>query len=236
MMHAGKVHCPSTCDFDSTSSCYCKSANEDIKTLEDIDALSFDNSLDLAEFFWTYIGNSALEASNFVKLQDEYNGYDDYYVPLNKETKELITDDQMESLCKLLLSTIYFQGHVGLMTSGAAANDPLFWVMHQLFDKALHALRLSPLYNTQGFDWNNADGYITFDGTTPFTWKDFEPYLGSSSLAITDKDNGDYLTNKQLWSLLAPETNAIPYVYDKLTTWGDCSFDPFSEEEDSYDR
>jgi hypothetical protein len=50
----------------------------------------------------------------------------------------------MDSLNGLMLKSVLFPGTWALMKSGAASGDPIFWVMHQLFDKALHALRLSP--------------------------------------------------------------------------------------------
>ena len=59
----------------------------------------------------------------------------------------VFTDAQFVQLSRLLLKTVLWPGVWGVMNSGAAANDPLFWVMHQLFDKATHALRLSPVYN-----------------------------------------------------------------------------------------
>ena len=110
------------------------------------------------------------------------------------------------------------------MMSGAAANDPLFWVMHQVFDKASHALRLSPLYNKGKMDWDN-DAYTNGEGwdvDTPFKMKIFEPLIGSHHM--TNEDG--YLTNKALWSLLAPNGPSIGYVYDNLKHWGSCSFEP----------
>ena len=36
----------------------------------------------------------------------------------------------------------------------------------------------------------------------------------------------EYLTNKQLWALLKPDGDTLPYVYDQLHHWGECDFDP----------
>jgi len=92
---------------------------------------------------------------------------------------------------------------------------------------------LSSKYNKNEFIWNNKNE-ISWTEETPFTWHDFEPYLGGSSLSTEydsiARDGSASLNNKQLWALLHPNNNAIPYVYDKLTNWGDCDFDPFSTE------
>ena len=124
------------------------------------------------------------------------------------------------------------------MKSGAASNDPLFWVMHQLFDKAAHVLRLSERYNTHAswFDWDNTDSVnknknqviMTWNGTTPFKFVDFEPYLGDHDL----EDAEGFLRNDMIWALLKPDGEALPYVYDSLTTWGDCFFDPIGQTEE----
>ena len=121
-------------------------------------------------------------------------------------------------------------GNYGDMATGAAANDPLFWVMHQIFDKAAHALRLSPVYNKGGFSWvqeetKSDDSFgLGWTSTTPFKYEDFEPLLGHHDL----KDSEGFLTNKMLWALLDPNSEALPYVYDQMTHWGGCVFDPMA--------
>ena len=74
-----------------------------------------------------------------------------------------------------------------------------------------------------GDRWNSATKEEIEEGLnpTPFLAEIFEPALG-------DKISADvYLTNKQLWMLLKPDSNSLPYVYDDFTTWGSCDFDPF---------
>ena len=59
--------------------------------------------------------------------------------------------------------------------------------------------------------------------TTPFKADIFESHLGPK---LSAKTGSDYLTNQELWALLKPDGNAIPYIYDQLTHWGSCDFDP----------
>ena len=136
-----------------------------------------------------------------------------------------LSDAQTSLVNKLYLKSIAFPGVWGVMGSGAATNDPIFWVMHQMFDKMTHVLRLSPKYNQMNVTWNNhedAKGSDWKGTTTPFKGDIFEPYLKNSTL-ITE-----YLTNKQLWALMEPGGDSIPYVYDDFTSWGECAFDPFT--------
>ncbi|CAN0399674.1 unnamed protein product, partial [Hapterophycus canaliculatus] len=62
-------------------------------------------------------------------------------------------------------------GAVGTMVGGTSPMDPLFWVLHPLFEKALHVLWMSPQFrDTYNFDW--IDGSCVgskIDDRVPFT-------------------------------------------------------------------
>jgi hypothetical protein len=128
-----------------------------------------------------------------------------------------------------VLKTVLWPGYYSDMATGAASIDPLFWVMHQMFDKATHALRLSPVYNAGKMEWNNGGGDssqgLGWNATTPFTSAIFEPFIGDK--VVANKEG--YLTNKVIWSLLSPEKASSGYVYDQLTKWGSCDFDPMQQ-------
>lgn len=48
-------------------------------------------------------------------------------------------------------------GAVGAMSTGSSPLDPIFWVLHPAFEKALHILELSPGYrDTYDFGWVNS--------------------------------------------------------------------------------
>ena len=49
-------------------------------------------------------------------------------------------------LRRLYLKVLNAPGQFGVMGTGAAAKDPLFWVMHPLFEKAWQVLRLAPAF------------------------------------------------------------------------------------------
>ena len=135
---------------------------------------------------------------------------------------------QVSKLNKLVLKTALFPGTFGKHFGGAASNDPLFWVMHQMFDKMYHGLRLSPKYNKKPFIWNNENQVsegMGWTDETPFKFADFEPWLGPHH-KISSPGSRDSLSNEDLWTLLKPDGDILPYMYDQLSSWGKCSFDP----------
>lgn len=47
-------------------------------------------------------------------------------------------------------------GEIGAMAGGSSPADPIFWVLHPVFEKALHILELSPEYrNKYELTWVN---------------------------------------------------------------------------------
>lgn len=45
-------------------------------------------------------------------------------------------------------------GTVGAMCTGASPMDPMFFVLHPMFEKALHVLWMSPQFrDSYSFDW-----------------------------------------------------------------------------------
>lgn len=62
-------------------------------------------------------------------------------------------------------------GSVGAMCAGNSPNDPIFWVIHPIMEKALHVLELAPnLRDGYTFEWVNGtcDGSRIYD-EVPFT-------------------------------------------------------------------
>ena len=48
-----------------------------------------------------------------------------------------------------------FPGVYGQMATGAAPNDPIFWPIHPLFEKAWQVLRLAPAFEGFNTTWVN---------------------------------------------------------------------------------
>ncbi|CAN0307687.1 unnamed protein product [Ectocarpus sp. 6 AP-2014] len=122
-----------------------------------------------------------------------------------------MSDEHAMFLMRTLVKIGCEPGAVGTMSSTASPVDPLFWVLHPLFDKAMHILLLSPKYDEYTMEW--VDGECPGSGYT-------------DELPITERSLGlgpgtDYLTNQQLLELLYPSNPALPYVYTDLPRWGD---------------
>jgi hypothetical protein len=204
---------------DSAETCSCSSNIVGIQKLADVDTWDATEMSYYMNHFW-----NALCASSYSgELVAEFDVKSGHCRPKNVE------EDQLAKLNKLIAKTILWPGVYGDMASGAASTDPLFWVMHQIFDKAAHALRLSPRYNEGPFTWDQDDDTDGRGWTseTPFKVQDFEAYLDPHH-HIGDSDES--LTNEMLWSLLEPNGRAIPYVYDNFMHWGNCKFDPMESQ------
>merc|ERR1712054_116761 len=224
-MHAGLFDCEV-----SWQSWYEENTPEDIEK-----SLTADDRRNLLQDLYEVMYDTGPYGNLWIEVYISDMGQE-MYMPKqgNEDSEHYMTTEEIVKLELLLFQTVILAGNQGVMASGASANDPLFWVFHQVFDKALQAMRLSPIYNHNNMTWSNvvqgagdrwekASIAEIEEGlyTTPFEAQIFEPSLGGKI------DASDYLTNKQLWSLLKPDTTSLPYVYDDFTSWGGCSFDPF---------
>ena len=109
-------------------------------------------------------------------------------------------------------------GYNGQATTLAAPNDPYFFVVHPIFDRMFHLLRLSPTmsasYNLSWVPTNECTG-SDLDDRLPFKMP------GTEGLCASEH----HCTNAELMEILDPSNEHIPYIYDSLESWGDCSVD-----------
>jgi hypothetical protein len=234
----GYVSCPSSCSFGQTEPCSCTSKLSNVRQATDVQDLTMIERFELAQDTWAQLATKSVGANEYVSFFKEYSVdgtvYNNVFVPIEVKgpsaTGGAMDNQKVDLLNTLVLTTVLFQGQFGVMMSGAAPSDPLFWVMHPLFDKAVHSLRMSSKYNSEGFVWNNMKNEMKWEEKTPFTRLDFEPYLGAD---IETKDK--YLKNNELWELLDPTKETTYYIYDQFTSWGECEFDPFGSSDDDDD-
>lgn len=113
-------------------------------------------------------------------------------------------------------------GKTAISSSGAAPAEPLFWVWHSLFDKMFHVLLEAPQYvEKYDLSWESTSGDPDGCGAK---WEDHFPFQD-----IFDNTHKDIkFTNKQLFSLLNPSNNHLPYIYDQFQTWGLRDWDPLT--------
>mmetsp|Transcript_104779 Transcript_104779/g.302296 ORF Transcript_104779/g.302296 Transcript_104779/m.302296 type:complete len:321 (-) Transcript_104779:205-1167(-) len=213
---------PSSCTLGVDTVDTCLATSSQFTSVEQIDALNDTYTLDLMQDWYAAVVDIDMSTYNGLyieKIDDSTSAWDGKYIPKGDD----LTDEDKIALNRLLLKTNLFFGVSGPMATGAASNDPIFWVMHQIFDKMAQSLRLSPNYNRGNLTWNNHGNGLdgeNWEGTTPFS-PDIFSNLGTNLYPGTE-----LLTNKQLWALLKPDGTDLPYVYDQFLHWGHCDFDP----------
>lgn len=82
-----------------------------------------------------------------------------------------LDDDDTMLLFRHLVKIGCEPGAVGHMSSGASPMDPIFWVLHPIFEKALHVLWMSPKFRDKyTFEWEDGscNGSKLYD-RLPFT-------------------------------------------------------------------
>ncbi|CAM9782570.1 unnamed protein product [Ectocarpus sp. 12 AP-2014] len=128
-----------------------------------------------------------------------------------QQNGERLDDDATMFLLRQVVKLGCEPGAVGVMVGGVSPMDPLFWVLHPLFEKALHVLWMSPTYRDgYSFDWT--DGSCSgskVDDVLPFTAQDLGMGAGT-----------DLLTNRELMDILHPSNPRLPFVFEKFDTWG----------------
>eukprot|EP00903_Cladosiphon_okamuranus_P010576 g10001.t1 len=128
-----------------------------------------------------------------------------------------LTQDQTVFLLRQLFIIACEPGTLGGMAVGPSPLDPLFMVVHPIFEKALHVLLLSPTYaDTYDFTWVDTD---CGDGVSGGGLADTLPF---TEIELGFGESADLLTNAQIQRLMNPSNPGLPYVYDKINTWGDC--------------
>ena len=232
---------PFSCELgvDSLATCHCASSVPDVSTLNDTQV-------------YEYISDP------LSKLHEGYEG--PHFMgrdATNRTIFATVTAEQDLVLKRLYLQMLQLPGNFGSFATGAAANDPLFWPMHPIFEKITQALRLAPtLYGrdapgAMNYTWDNGDSPCGGENGT--AWGDrvpFENLFVRSSPLVADDDGGGEAgrlpvsdlaaraanlgshelegsySNEELWELFRPDGDAIPHIFDQLTDWGECEWDP----------
>lgn len=74
-----------------------------------------------------------------------------------KQDGERLSNEQTLLLLRVMMVIACEPGEVGAMSGGASPSDPIFWVLHPIFEKAFHILLLSPEYGPK-YDLSWVDG------------------------------------------------------------------------------
>ncbi|CAN0103275.1 unnamed protein product, partial [Pylaiella littoralis] len=210
LWRAGFIVCPNTCSLedDPWQDCQCQCDAGIIGTRSAKEVLTEAGVLDAVRY---YDSTGALVDS----FKDE-DGNVYYVLPgySEDETKEIY-----EQLLYLLCSP----GHIGTMFQATSTNDITFWVLHPTVDRLWHLKRLA----STDFD-EQWDPFHTCVGHNP---DDLQPFHGLFPDYDTKKSKENvgapldakvYYTNTELYDLLRPDGEDIPYMYNNFA-WTHCS-------------
>ncbi len=97
--------------------------------------------------------------------------------PLPEQDGVRLDDDATMLLLRYVVKLGCEPSAVGSMTGGIAPQDPLFFVLHPVFDKAWHVLSMCPKFrDSYSFEWE--DGACASSKL-----EDLLPFTGASSLS-----------------------------------------------------
>jgi hypothetical protein len=201
LWRVGFVTCPENCSMDtSAADCSCE------KDMEAIEGKSFSQMLDEAGALSTlvYYDNAGHEISDF---------YDDDGVP--RDTIPGYSTEQTQKMYEDVFHILSQPGHIGSMFQATSTNDITFWVLHPMIDRLWHWKRLG--------EEDLMEGTSTFDQT----WDPFHTCYGHNPdnlqpfSNLFDDDHDNFYTNTELYQLLHPKSDTLPYVYDNFN-WAHC--------------
>ncbi|CAM9521680.1 unnamed protein product [Ascophyllum nodosum] len=154
-----------------------------------------------------------LEAAKSRYGGDRYVSYDEASArPWGLQQNGIRLDDKASLLLLRYVVKIGCEpGAVGNMCGGASPMDPIFWVLHPIFEKALHVLWMSPRFrDAYSFEWE--DGLSNGSRLS-----DFLPFTES---ALGAGQGTEFLTNDDIMHVLHASNPRLPYVFEKFSKWG----------------
>ena len=194
--------CPTKCALDEPmSACQCKNTLG-LETVDDIAYLNDTEVYDYIEDALYYLAFDSFMGSRFMWR----NPMDHKIVWKN------LTSQENRDVNRAYLAILAFPGVYGQMATGAAPNDPIFWPIHPIFEKAWQVIRLSPHFEGADVEWDN-QASASCNGT------DFDGSGGLTPFESLFDDDGQRYTNEDLWHLFKPDGDDIPYVYDQFVSW-----------------
>lgn len=203
MLSAGYLKCPLSCQKNvAYSDCSCSCPSIDNTNLTDDEVY---NILDHSKIFSTL--SRGLQGDKFLGERATPDGKMEYHW-LSFEDSESI------ELNRFLLSSACHPGKMGQMATGGSTNDPLFWVLHPIYDRLWMFIRLSPAHEEFDHFWD--DDLARCDG---HRYHDLLPF---SHLFGEEKSDMHFYSNQELYENLDPKNPRVPYVYDTFE-WSSCA-------------
>ena len=125
---------------------------------------------------------------------------------------DVLTSHQIKLFFTWLVKFSCHPGKLGAMATGASSNDPIFWILHPIFDRLWAFIRMAPEH--AGFDHTWVDG----GNCNGYNFHDLQPFSD-----LFGEGNEKHLyTNQELYQLFDPQNPTLNYVYDNFD-WSHCS-------------
>lgn len=188
------MRCPDDCDLDTPfESCSCTCTSMDLDNLE-----------------WE-------EASDFINDYETFNGVVtgvlSDYLALDEDTNLWTLVNDVESSEELIPWLVKYACSPGIMTqftsSSSSTNDPIFSIVHNLFERFFHLYRLSPSFSS--FDWSWTNDHSCYGRS----WNDTLPFynfdIGPDSFSADQP-----YTNEVLFNIFDPSREALPYIFEDV--------------------
>jgi len=189
--------CPDMCTLDTPQSqCTCECLPSTFAA-DPYDVLRDSGVFALLNFFDT-------TGSRFEEIETE-NGTEFRIAGHDKEFQTEVWKTLLDDLCDV--------GTIGDMYQASSPNDVTFWVLHPTLDRLWHWIRLSSNHNNFDDTWNE-DPSVCY-GHNP---DDLQPWTEE----LFGLDGTTPLSNTELYALMSPGTDQMPYVYDNYE-WSHCT-------------
>lgn len=137
-----------------------------------------------------------------------------------------VSDDDAERLWILMADWLANPPRFGPMSATLAApNDPIFWVIHNTWERMYHKKFLSPKLSKEfTWTWTAAATCWSFELDSILPWSDLvdEDKTNKKTDGARQNDTTTDYTNQQLLDLFDPANPNLPYIYDTLS-WEHCA-------------
>jgi hypothetical protein len=205
LWRSGYLYCVENCDPSlPTSSCACT-----CPTLENEQGFQTENPYDILRTSGVlesavYFDESKNIIKSFVSNVDNQVHY----------TLDGYSEKQSEEIYTNMLKTLCNPGHIGDMFQATSSNDITFWVLHPTMDRLWHHKRLLESSSDSSFDDSWDKDCNECYGHNP---DDLQPFKN-----LFNDDHKNYYTNAELYDLLHPTNENLPYVYADFN-WDHCT-------------
>lgn len=210
----GLLKCPTTCSVDTPfSECSCSCPSYDLENMTYAES-----------YGWMYGMSEQMQYYEFIREYMKWDGRRFMITDLKESDQHVVFKWLLKYTC-----------HPGKLTPFsspfAAPNDPLFFPLHNYYEKIWSFRRRTTISGNWSDDWGDGFDVDLYGMTAYCTGYHFHDTLPFSNLLQKrTEDDAHYYTNQELYELFDPHNVELPYVYDDFS-WSHCPSDIWEQEE-----